>query len=146
MDLLIQKRIILKAELLPEIESRYRADPEKRVLFGQSRGGYMVLYSAFIDPDLFWGRIASNATFYPGRERFFSPAAASKKSDLGLVVTSGSHDYPKLRKDALEWFKTWENNAETPWDIKAATIEGGTHASFSATSYRIGMLWLFNRN
>jgi len=92
----------LKAELLPEIESRYRADPEKRVLFGQSRGGYMVLYSAFIDPDLFWGRIASNATFYPGRERFFSPAAAFKKSDLGLVVTSGSHDYPKLRKDALE--------------------------------------------
>jgi hypothetical protein len=55
----------LKSELIPEVESRYSIDPSRRVLFGQSRGGYMVLYSAFTDPDLFWGRIASNPTFVP---------------------------------------------------------------------------------
>lgn len=49
----------LETELLPEIDRRYRTDPDRRVLFGQSRAGYMVLYSAFTDPDLFWGRIAS---------------------------------------------------------------------------------------
>ena len=62
----------LKNELIPEIDRRYRTDPDRRVLFGQSRGGYMVLYSAFTDPDLFWGRIASNPSFNPGRSLFFS--------------------------------------------------------------------------
>jgi len=135
----------LKSELLPTIESRYRADAAKRVLFGQSRGGYMVLYSAFTDPDLFWGRIASNTAFGPGRERFFSPAAPASRTDLGLVVTSGSRDYPELRASALEWFAAWEHADEKPWAVKAVTIEGGTHAADSPSSYRAGMLWLFNR-
>jgi len=40
----------LKSELVPEIERRYRVDPDRRVLFGQSLGGSFVLYSAFMDP------------------------------------------------------------------------------------------------
>ena len=136
----------LKSELIPTIEKRYLADPSQRVLFGQSRSGYMVLYSAFTDPDLFWGRIASNPTFDPGRERFFSPAQPASRSDLGLVVTSGSRDYPYLRDSALEWFDVWEDADDTPWALKAVTIKGGTHAADSANSYRVAMLWLFNRN
>ena len=136
----------LKSELLPEVESRYRADASRRVLFGQSRGGYMVLYSAFTDPDLFWGRIASNPAFDPGRERFFSPAAPATRSDLGLVVTSGSRDYPELRDPALEWFHSWQDRDDAPWALNAVTIEGGTHAADSPNSYRLAMTWLFGRN
>ena len=106
----------------------------------------MVLYSAFADPDLFWGRIASNAVFDPGRELFFSEAAQSFRTDLGLVVTSGSHDMPKLRKAALEWFTVWNDRDDAPWAIKTATIEGGTHSANSPNSYRLGMIWLFNRD
>jgi predicted alpha/beta superfamily hydrolase len=135
----------LKSELIPEIEERYRANPSRRILFGQSRGGYMVLYSAFTDPDLFWGRIASNPTFEPGRERFFSSAAPASQSDLGLVVTSGSRDRPHLRQAALEWFATWENADNKPWSLNTITIQGGTHSADSANSYRAGMIWLFNR-
>lgn len=136
----------LKSELLPEVESRYRADSSRRVLFGQSRGGYMVLYSAFTDPDLFWGRIASNPAFDPGRDRFFSPAAAATRNNLGLVVTSGSRDYPELREAALEWFQEWQERDDAPWELHAVTIEGGTHAADSPNSYRLAMTWLFNRN
>lgn len=136
----------LELELLPDVESGYRADPNRRILFGQSRGGYMMLYSAFTRPDLFWGRIANNPTFNPGRERFFSSASAANKSDLSVMVTSGSRDYPSLRADALAWFEEWENRSDTPWTLKTETIEGGTHSANSATSYRLGMLWLFNRD
>lgn len=135
----------LKQELLPHVESRYRIDTRRRILFGQSRSGYLVLYSAFTDPDLFWGRIASNPSFDPGRERFFKDAAPAKRDDLGLVVTSGSRDYPKLREAALTWFEAWADRPGAPWAIHAVPIEDGTHAAYSATSYRIGMLWLFNR-
>lgn len=135
----------LKTELLPHVESRYRIETSRRILFGQSRGGYLVLYSAFTDPDLFWGRIASNPAFDPGRDRFFKDAVRARRDDLGLVVTSGSRDYPNLRQAALAWFEAWTGRADAPWTIHAVTIEGGTHSAYSATSYRIGMLWLFNR-
>ena len=105
----------------------------------------MVLYSAFVDPDLFWGRIASNPSFDPGRELFFSEAAPSSRTDLGIVVTSGSRDIPGLREVALEWFEAWKGRDDAPWAVKAATIEGGTHAATSPDSYRLGMIWLFNR-
>lgn len=134
----------LKYELIPEIEGRYRADPARRILFGQSRGGYMVLYSAFTEPELFWGRIASNPAFDPGREQFFTTTASAARSDTGLVVTSGSRDYPKLRRAALEWFAAWEQVEDRPWSLHTVTIEQGTHAADSARSYRAGMLWLFH--
>jgi predicted alpha/beta superfamily hydrolase len=135
----------LKSELIPQIEKRYRADASRRVLFGQSRGGSMVLYSAFTDPDLFWGRIASNPAFDPGRELFFSPAAPATEEDLGLVVTSGSRDREELRRAALDWFAAWEVVEDKPWSLRTVTIEGGTHTADSSNSYRAGMLWLFNR-
>jgi uncharacterized protein len=135
----------LQSELIPEIEERYRADPSRRVLFGQSLGGSMVMYSAFTEPDLFWGRIASNPAVESDRELFFSPATPSTKKDLGLVVTSGSRDRQELRRAALEWFDAWRAIEDKPWSLHTVTIEGGTHAADSSNSYRIGMLWLFDR-
>ena len=133
----------LKEELIPHVERRYRADPSKRILFGQSAGGGMVLYSAFTDPDTFWGRIASNPTFDPGRKMFFSRPAAASRDDLGLVVTSGSNDQALLREAALEWFSAWDGADDLPWKLHTVTIEGGTHAAYSPSSYRTGILWLF---
>jgi uncharacterized protein len=135
----------LRTELMPEIQRRYGADPTRQILFGQSRGGSMVLYSAFTDPDLFWGRIASNPVFDPGRELFFSPGPRASRDDLGLVVTSSSRDYPNLREAALEWFDAWRDVEDRPWSIHTVTIQNGTHGADSANSYRFGMLWLFDR-
>lgn len=133
----------LKSELLPAVEQRFRVDENKRVLFGQSRGGGFVMYSAFTDPDLFWARIASNPTFEPGKELFFSDPPAASNSDLRLVVTSGSADLPYLRAAAVEWFSALSGKNDLPWQLKTQTIQGGRHASFAPTSYRTGMLWLF---
>jgi hypothetical protein len=91
----------LKSELIPQIENRYRTDPSRRVLFGQSRGGSMVLYSAFTDPDLFWGRIASNPAFDPGRELFFSPAAPANQEDLGRLIDERIRDLAGWRGATL---------------------------------------------
>jgi predicted alpha/beta superfamily hydrolase len=133
----------LKEELIPHVERRYRADSSKRILFGQSAGGGMVLYSAFTDPDTFWGRIASNPNFDPGRDMFFSRPADALRDDLGLVVTSGSNDKTLLREAALDWFSAWDGAADLPWRLHTVTIDGGTHAAYSPSSYRAGILWLF---
>lgn len=133
----------LQNELIPDVESRFRADPTRRVLFGQSYGGTMVLYSAFTEPDLFWGRIASNPHFNAGRDLFFSAGEPATGTDLGLVVTSGSKDRPNLRQSTFEWRDHVEAQKSLPWAVKVISIEGGTHAANSTDSYREGMNWLF---
>lgn len=133
----------LKTELIPEIERRYRSDASRRVLFGQSRGGAFVLYSAVTDPDLFWGRIASNPSITPGIESLLEPAAPAARSDLGLVLTSGTRDRPDLQQEAALWVETWQARPERPWRLFAPRIEGGTHAANAPDAYRTGMRWLF---
>ncbi len=135
----------LKTELIPEIERKYHTDSDRRILFGQSRGGSFVLYSAFTDPDLFWGRIASNPSFKPDGDRFFGDPTAATRHDLGLVVTSGTRDRPQLREAAQKWFQHWDGVTSGPWAIKTVSIEGGTHSADSTNSYRAGMLWLFGQ-
>lgn len=134
----------LDKELIPAIESKYRADPAKRILVGQSRGGHFVLYSAFTRPDVFWGRIASNPPLLPGRDMFFQPPAESKREDLALVYTSGENDRADLRADALKWFDAWQYGPETIWDVKTVTIKDGTHAANLPDAYRIGMQYIFS--
>jgi predicted alpha/beta superfamily hydrolase len=131
----------LKSELLPNIEARYRVDPARRVLVGQSLGANFVLYSAFAEPDLFWGRIASNPVFQLDRDRFFGPPPGAMRKDLSLIVVSGSRD--RRRSQAVEWFEAWKDRA-TPWTLHPVTIEGGTHAADIPNAYRIGMLRLFH--
>ncbi|MCO1336346.1 alpha/beta hydrolase-fold protein [Microbulbifer sp. OS29] len=135
----------LEQELLPVIESRYPADPQQRILFGQSRGGHFVLYSAFTKPDLFKGLIASNPTFLPQRKFFKGTPAPATRSDLILAVTSGSKDIPSLRKDALTWHDHWISQKNNPWRIAFKTISAGTHAANSTDSYRFGINEIFKQ-
>ena len=138
----------LKTELIPQVEGRVRADPARRVLLGQSRSGYMVLWSAYADPDLFWGRIASNPSVVPGREMLLSlPAVAPTRDDLGVALVSGTRDGSTTRRDgARAWGERWEGAADAPWAANLIEIEGGTHAASIGEAYRHAMLWLFGRD
>jgi predicted alpha/beta superfamily hydrolase len=133
----------LKTELIPGIERRHRSDASRRVLFGQSRGGAFVLYSAVTDPDLFWGRIASNPSITPGSESLLEPAAPAARRDLGLVVTSGTRDRADLQQEAARWLSVWEARPDRPWRLSGARIEGGTHAANAPDAYRLGLRRLF---
>ncbi|MBX9574184.1 MAG: esterase family protein [Caulobacteraceae bacterium] len=135
----------LKRELIPEIERRFHADPSRRVLFGQSRGGAFVLWSAVNEPDLFWGRIASNPSITPGVESLMGAAAPAVRDDLGVVLVSGTRDWPDLQAEAELWGSAWEARADRPWRLHRARVEGGTHAANAGDAYRIGMNWLFGR-
>lgn len=133
----------LRSELIPRIETDYRSDAARRVLFGQSRGGAFVLYSAVTDPDLFWGRIASNPSITPGIESLLEPVAEAARTDLGVVVASGTRDRADLQAEAVRWLEHWRDHPSRPWRLRSARIEGGTHAANAPDAYRAGMLWLF---
>lgn len=134
----------LADELIPEIERRYRANPERRVLVGQSRGGGFVLYSALTAPDLFWGRIASNPAMRPSMAAFPQSAAPATRADLRLFLASGERDRADLRADAQAWSEHWRAAPARPWALNSVTIANGTHAATIGEVYRQGMIWLFS--
>lgn len=136
----------LKNELIPNVERRTRADPARRILVGQSRGGGFVLYSAYTDPDLFWGRIASNPSFPAHRELLLQgkPAPGTRR-DLHLAVASGTRDRPPSRTSTLQWFARREGQ-QGPWAIKRFEMQDGTHAADMPNAYRRAMNWLFGRD
>lgn len=135
----------LEKELLPEVESRYRADAERRVIYGQSRGGFMVLYSAFNHPDVFWGRIAGNPSLHPSKEQFDVEPATTQRDDLMLIIGSSTEDrYVENRELALDWYSRWKSRDAAPWEIHLKEIQGGTHAASAPDIYRYGMQQLFH--
>jgi predicted alpha/beta superfamily hydrolase len=140
----LQFLAFLKSELLPVIESKFHADPTRRVLLGQSRGAYFVLWSALEDPDLFWGRIASNPGLGPGRPRFFGNAAPATVENLRVAVMSGTRDKKQRQIDARTWTEHWNTQTTKPWTVKLFPMESGTHAATIGESYRQAMLWLFD--
>lgn len=134
---------MLKDELIPRIEVRFRTDPTRRILVGQSRGGSFVLFSAFTDPDLFWGRIASNPAIPPTPDFFNGTPAAATRKDLTLVVVNGTRDLPRLRPQTQAWFAQWRGRP-APWALHAIDLDGGTHAADLPSAYRLGLHALFD--
>lgn len=132
----------LERELLPQVEGRYRADPSKRILFGQSRGGALILYSAFAKPDLFWSRIASNPSWVPGEAIFFAPPAKAARKDLSLFFALGTEEYPDRLTAASRWFDHMSTRHK-PWTVTRIDVPGGTHSADSANAYRSAMRRIF---
>lgn len=133
----------LREQLLPEVEDRYRADPARRVLVGQSRAGYFVLWSALRAPDLFWGRIASNPSFDPARKQLFTVPSPHERDDLQVVIASGALDTQARMRNAVEWKAHWKGRDDAPWEAEQIVLPEGTHAATIGEIYRRTMLWLF---
>lgn len=135
----------VETELLPSIEATYRADPEQRVLFGQSIGGQFVLFAAQTRPDLFQGYIASNPALHRNLPFFLEQEPMRSSGESRLFVASGSDDDPEFREPALEWMRHWTARADLPWELRTVTLDGHSHMSAPPAAYRDGMRWLFTR-
>lgn len=133
----------LGEELLPETERRYRIDPQRRVLLGQSRAGYFVLWSALEAPDLFWGRIASNPAFTRTRDALYRAPAGAAATRPRLALASGARDAAFRVGNAREWNAYWDAREDRPWDLRLLVLPEGTHAASIGEAYRQAMTWLF---
>ncbi len=135
----------LGKELMPFIESTYRSDASRRVIFGQSLGGQFVLYTALTEPDLFWGHIASNPALHRNLPFFLKSHAGSGDRPTHLFVASGTDDDPRFREPALEWIRHWSDSTDKPWRLKTTDLQTHSHMSAPPASFRQGMRWLFAR-
>lgn len=135
---------MLERELLPLVESRYRSDPGRRIIFGQSLGGQFVLYTALTRPDLFTGHIASNPALHRNLPFFlqWQGEGPMPASQTRLFVSSGEFDEQRFRTPTLAWVEHWQASKARPWILEARTLEGHTHFSALGESFTEGILWL----
>lgn len=135
----------LATELIPTVERRTRAEPNRRILMGQSFGANFVLYSALTQPDLFWARIASNPSARMNQDLLSSAPRAGSRPDLRLVIVSGTANHPDGRAAALNWANRWSQRP-TPWKVEEIDIPGGTHAADLGNAYRAALRKLFGQS
>ena len=136
---------VLRSELIPLIEGNYRANPKRRMIFGQSLGGQFVLYTALTSPDLFWGHIASNPALHRNLPFFQQPHWGSSQSPSEpsrVFVSTAEFDDPRFKKPALEWIQNWSQKNNLPFELETTELKGHNHFSAAPDAFREGMMWL----
>lgn len=78
----------IKNELIPLIESEYRADAKDRILLGHSLGGFFALHTALKYPNLFNRYVVVSPALNPKREKHLSSSETMLPVRMYLAVGS----------------------------------------------------------
>jgi predicted alpha/beta superfamily hydrolase len=135
----------VKDELIPLIESNYRADPAQRTLMGSSFGGSFTLYALFTEPSLFSGYVAASpAVSYGDGEAFKQESAyASVHQDLPVRLFLSVGDIEFLTSPVEEFMKVISERNYTGLDLETRLIEGERHAGNKPEAYNRGLKFIF---
>lgn len=136
-------RKFLDDELLPLIETDYRARSDQRIIYGHSIGGQFVLFAAQTDPGLFWGGIASNPALHRNLDFYLRPPKSGNEGRTLLFVGNATNDDPRFLEPRAQWTEYWENRKDKPWVLRVENLEGHTHMSAPPAAYLEGMRWLY---
>lgn len=101
-----QYLVFLKTRVLPFVESRYRADPRRRVLAGQSYGGLFGAWVAVTEPELFDTYLLTSPSLWYGDRAMFKAEAAYAQAHKDLkariYLATGELERPRPGGDAQD--------------------------------------------
>jgi uncharacterized protein len=103
---------VLLEEIKPLVESHYRVDQARQIIYGKSLGGLLVLHLLFIHPEAFQTYIAASPAIYWDNssvladEKNFSQQIKTGNLQLKVLITSaGEEQYrgsdPKLQAEEV---------------------------------------------
>lgn len=136
----------IKTELIPFVETNYRADASRRVLQGSSFAGLFTLYAMFSDPGLFSAYMsaspavpyADNYTFKQEAEYARAHKALPVKLFLGVGGVEG------LTAPVQEFMRVMRSRGYKGLKIETRVIEGEGHAGNKPELYNRGLRFLFS--
>ena len=138
----------MRKELVPFVESSFRADPARRVLMGSSFGGLFTLYALFTDPRYFSGYVAASpAVPYGNRAAVAQEAAyAAAHHDLParLYVAVGSAE--PLAGPVQEYAKIVSDRGYDGLRMETRVIEGERHSGNKPEAFNRGLRFIFAGN
>jgi len=135
----------LKEQLIPFIESEYRADTSRRVLMGSSFGGTFTLYAMFSEPGLFSGYVAASpAVVYGDRFAFKQEALyANNHEDLPVRLFLSVGEVEQLKRPVEEFMQVLSKRNYTGLEMETRVIEGERHAGNKPEAYNRGLRFIF---
>jgi predicted alpha/beta superfamily hydrolase len=135
----------LKTELIPWVETHYRADPSRRCLQGSSYAGLFTLYALFADPGLFHGYIAASpSTPYAGGFVFKQEAEYAKdhkELPARLFLAVGGAE--GLSYPVQQFMKVLQSRNYAGLTLETRVLEGERHASNKPELFNRGLRFLF---
>ena len=135
----------LKEQLIPFIESNYRADSSQRVLMGSSFGGTFTLYAMFTEPMLFSGYVAGSPIVTYGHNFAFQQEAeyANSHPDLPVRLFLSVGELEDIERPVKEFMQTLDERNYPGLVMEARIIEGERHASNKPETYNRGLRFVF---
>ncbi len=134
---------VFKQHLFPLIQQHYAADPQRRILFGQSLGGQFVLNTLLTCPQLFWGYIASNPALHRNLAFYLNtPPVTPPAPQRRVFVSSAELDDPRFKEPARNWIEAFRSR-QNPWALQIQEPPGHNHFSAAPVAFRQGLQWLF---
>jgi len=135
----------LKEQLLPFIESNYRAEPSQRVLMGSSFGGTFTLYAMFSEPGLFSGYVAASPAVVYGSEFAFKQEAeyANSHQDLPVRLFLSVGEIEQLAYPVKELMQILSERNYSGLEMETRIIEGERHAGNKPEAYNRGLRFVF---
>jgi len=138
----------IRQELIPWIESEYRAEPADRTLLGHSWGGLFALYMMFHQPRLFqrYVVVSPDLPFGNGVLLDYEQRCASQNADLRLRLYL-AYGEPELNDYQLPFFKPFLNALEgrryAGLKLTYQTFANCTHCAVVAPAYQAGLVAVF---
>jgi len=147
-------------DAMPEMERRYRIDPARRTLAGQSYGGLFGLWTLLTRPGLFESYILTSPSIWFARQALLDlEAAAAKRSQAltgrvyfatgGFETINRASDDPRyytkvdMVADQRQMADRLRDRAYPGLQVRADVIEGTVHE----TTFPVGLVhalhWLF---
>ncbi len=138
---------VIESQIIPYVETQYRADSSYRVLTGSSYGGIFTVFALFEKPGLFQGYIAPSPSLWWQNSQMKTVvdqyAAAHTSLAARLYLTWGSDESYSIRYTTKELFLQLQALKLTGLEVAAREMTGERHAGPKGESFNRGLRYVF---
>lgn len=142
-------------DALPEIERRYRVDPQRRSLVGHSFGGTFAAFAMLTEPSLFQDYVLISPALWYGDHMIARLEAeyAATHDDLSarVFIAAGDLEGPKgglkavdLDEDAASFAARLRSRAYGSLDLRHERFAGADHSATFPGAFMQAMRWLYD--
>jgi predicted alpha/beta superfamily hydrolase len=135
----------MQNELVPFIESSYRADPHHRVLQGSSFGGLFTIYAMFSNPQFFSAYIAASpaVTYDNGVGFRIEEQYAKNHKELPAKLYLGVGGAEGLAQPVQQFMQTLKAHNYKGLKLETHVFDGERHSSNKPELYNRGLRYVF---
>ncbi|MBN1994220.1 MAG: alpha/beta hydrolase [Anaerolineae bacterium] len=130
-----------KEELMPLIETHYRADASQRVLMGSSFGGLFALYALFAEPELFSGYVSASPAVPFGNGAIFKQEAeyAAQHQNLPVKLFLSVGELEELAPPVKAFIEVMNERGYQELKMETRIIEGERHSGNKPEAFNRGL-------